>query len=101
MAKTTKICQYDIYEIDKNIQLKKGVSMYKDYYSKKLKKARERAGYTQKQVEDLTGITQPILSRIERGDREPSIENLCTLIDFYEVSADWILGTGVNTKHEN
>ena len=75
--------------------------MYKDYYSKKLKKARERAGYTQKQVEDLTGITQPILSRIERGYREPSIENLCTLIDFYEVSADWILGTGVNTKHEN
>ncbi len=69
--------------------------MYKQIYPEKLKKARENAGYTQKQIEELTGIPQPILSRIEKGQREPNIENLCTLIDFYEVSADWVLGTGI------
>lgn len=69
--------------------------MYEKIYCQKLTKARKDAGYTQKQVEELTGISQPILSRIEKGEREPSIENLCTLIDFYEVSADWVLGTGI------
>lgn len=67
--------------------------MYKESFHQKIKKARIDAGYTQKQIEEITGISQSILSKIESGDREPSIENLCTLIDFYEVSADWILGT--------
>lgn len=71
--------------------------MYKEY-CEKLKTARERAGYTQTQVAILTGISQPILSRIESGEREPNIENLCILIDFYEVSADWILGTNITKK---
>ena len=75
-------------------QWHKGSEDMYDNYSEKLKKAREEAGYTQKQVEELLEISQPILSRIEKGQREPSIENLCKLIDFYEVSADWILGTG-------
>ncbi len=73
--------------------------MYKDY-NEKLKKAREEAGYTQKQIEELLGISQPMLSRIEKGIREPSIENLCKLIDFYEVNADWILGTGKRNSPE-
>lgn len=75
--------------------------MYENIYAEKLKKARINAGYTQKQVAEITGISQPIISRIEKGDREPSIENLCTLIDFYEVSADWILGTGIKGGKSN
>lgn len=67
--------------------------MYVKIYHDKLKIAREEAGYTQTQVASITGISQPILSRIEKGEREPSIENLCTLIDFYEVPAYYILGT--------
>ncbi len=68
--------------------------MYKESFHIKIKKAREEAGYTQKQVEEMTGITQPLLSKMEKGIREPSLENMGILIDFYEVSADWILGTG-------
>lgn len=67
--------------------------MYTKIYHEKLKSAREEAGYTQTQIAELTGISQPILSRIEKGEREPSIQNLCTLIDFYEVPAYYILGT--------
>lgn len=68
--------------------------MYKETFPQKIKKARLDAGYTQVQVADITGIAQSIISNIENGNREPSLETLGTLIDFYEVSADWILGTG-------
>lgn len=68
--------------------------MYKESFPQKIKKARIEAGYTQVQVADLTGISQSIISNIENGNREPSLETLGTLIDFYEVSADWVLNTG-------
>lgn len=69
--------------------------MYKELLGDKLKKARTNAGYTQQQVTDYLSIKQSQLSKIENGQLEPSIETLGTLIDFYEVSADWILGTGI------
>lgn len=72
--------------------------MYSEMFTQKIKKARKDAGYTQNQVAELTGISQPIISNIERGEREPSIENLGILADFYEVSIDWLLGTKGNNK---
>lgn len=72
--------------------------MYKENVGNKLKKARDKAGYTQQQVADLTNIKQPQLSKIENGTQEPDMEILGELCDFYEVSADWILGTGINKK---
>lgn len=74
--------------------------MYKETFPQKIKKARIEAGYTQNQVADITGISQAIISNIENGNREPSLENLCILIDFYEVSADWVLGTGIKRNME-
>lgn len=68
--------------------------MYKENFAKKLREARKEAGYTQKYVEECTGISQSILAYLETGKREPSIENLGTLIDFYGINANWLLGTG-------
>lgn len=67
--------------------------MYKQSFVDRIKKARIDAGYTQNQVAEITGISQPILSKLETGEREPSLENLGILADFYEVSIDWLLGT--------
>lgn len=75
--------------------------MYKETIPKKLKKARLDAGYTQKQISDITKIPQNNICRYERGEREPDLETLCKLIDFYEVSADWILGTGIKKRPDN
>lgn len=72
--------------------------MYKEHVGTKLKKAREMAGYTQTQVTDNTNITQPQLSKIETGKQEPDMEMLGELCDFYEVSADWILGTNIKGR---
>lgn len=74
--------------------------MYKENVGKKLKKAREIAGYTQQQVADNSNIKQPQLSKIENGTQEPDMETLGELCDFYAVSADWILGTGINKKDQ-
>lgn len=72
--------------------------MYRESFAQKIKKARIDAGYTQKQVEELTGISQPIIAYMENGKREPSLENLGILADFYNVSTDWLLGTGIQRQ---
>ncbi len=68
--------------------------MYKEIIPLKLKEARLQAGYTQQQIAEILQIPQNTISRYETGERQPDFETLCKLIDFYEVNADWILGTG-------
>lgn len=67
--------------------------MYAESFPAKLKKARETIGFTQREVENETKITQSVLARYETGKLEPSLETLGVLADFYEVSIDWLLGT--------
>lgn len=68
--------------------------MYKETFSEKLKQARKQMKYTQEDVAFETGIPRSTLANYESGRTQPDIETLSILIDFYEVSADWILGTG-------
>ncbi len=68
--------------------------MYKEHFIEKIKKARLDCNMTQLEVSQELGIPQNTISRIENGKREPDIETIGKLIDFYEVSADWIFGTG-------
>lgn len=69
--------------------------MYQKIFIEKIRAAREKSDFKQKEVQELTGITQSQLSKIESGKQQPTIEQLGKLIDLYEVSADWILGTGI------
>lgn len=72
--------------------------MYKETFGDKLKQARNDAGYSMQQIEDILGIKKNTLSRYETGKREPDIETIGRLADFYEVSLDWLIGTkGKNT----
>ena len=73
--------------------------MYKESFHEKIKKARLKAGYTQIEVSEATGISQSIIAYLETGKREPSLENLGILTDFYETSADWLLGTAGKNKN--
>lgn len=72
--------------------------MYKNDFPHRLKKARLKTGFTQKEVERETGIKQQNLSKYENGTLEPDIEKLGTLIDFYEEDANYILGTRGKNK---
>ena len=72
--------------------------MYKESFIEKLKKARKETGFTQREVSAETGIPQSTLAGYEIGRTEPDIETLCILIDFYNVNANWLLGTKGDNK---
>lgn len=59
--------------------------MYIESLNQKLKKAREKTGFTQREVAKETGIPQPTIARFESGNRIPDVEKLGILADFYGV----------------
>jgi transcriptional regulator with XRE-family HTH domain len=75
--------------------------MYKEIFAKKLQKAREDCGFTQREVSASTKIKQSTLASYETGRTEPSIENLGLLADFYEVDVNWLLGTKGRPSEDN
>lgn len=72
--------------------------MYVEGFPSKLKKAREKTGFTQRDIEAETGIKQSTLAGYEIGRTQPDLETLGILADFYGVSVDWLLGTAGNQK---
>lgn len=74
--------------------------MYKETFSIKLTKARQEAGYTQRQVAEILNMKQATIASYEVGRTEPDIETLGKLADFYAVSLDWLVGTQGNNKRD-
>ena len=62
-------------------------------YLDKLKGLREDNDLTQTQVANVLGTSQTMYARYERGANELPIRHLITLCNFYNVSADYLLGT--------
>lgn len=59
--------------------------------SRRLKKAREESGLTQKQVADKLELKKTTLSGYENGKSEPSMETLVQLANLYGVSLDYLM----------
>ena len=74
--------------------------MYREGFPSKLKQAREKTGFTQREVAKEVNIPQASIAQYEIGRSEPDIEKLGILADFYGVSTDWLIGTkgGENKK---
>ena len=58
----------------------------------RLKELRKNAKLNQKQVADVLGLTVSAYGNYELGQREPNIESLCKLADYYGVSVDYLIG---------
>lgn len=58
----------------------------------RLRQLRSIKGLTQKIVAQSLGISMMAYCHYENGDREPSIEMLIKLCDFYDVSSDYLIG---------
>ena len=54
---------------------------------------REDNDLTQAQIADVLGTSQTMYARYERGANEMPVRHLVTLCKFYNVSADYFLGT--------
>ena len=64
----------------------------KDFFKTRLKELRKESGQTQAQVGIATGIGERNYQRFEAGENFPSVENLCRLADYFEVSLDYLMG---------
>lgn len=60
--------------------------------SKQLKKLRNQKGLTQQQLANYLHVSKSSVGLWETNKREPDIDILITLADFYGVSVDYLLG---------
>ena len=57
----------------------------------RLKELRAEKGATQKAVAEVICCSPLVYSRYERGEREPDIDTLCKLADYFNVTVDYIV----------
>ena len=69
-------------------------------YMDRLRGLREDNDLTQKQISEVLGTSQTMYARYERGANELPIRHLITLCKFYNVSADYLLGTTPDTNRK-
>ena len=61
-------------------------------FAKRLTELRKQYKYTQRQMADILGISQPSYIRYENDTSEPTQENLVKIADAFDVSVDYLLG---------
>ena len=69
-------------------------------YIDKLRGLREDNDLTQTQIADLLGTSRTMYARYEREANELPIRHLIILCKFYNVSADYLLGTSPDPKRK-
>ena len=63
------------------------------YYIKIIRDLREDHDKTQAEIAEILGTSQTMYARYERGANELPLHHLIKLCKYYNVSADYILGT--------
>lgn len=61
-------------------------------YIRRIRELREDSDKTQQEIADVLNTSQTMYARYERGANEMPIRHLIALCDYYNVSADYILG---------
>lgn len=64
----------------------------RDLFSQRLRTLREKRRLSRRVLAELCGLSKNMVSLYERGEREPSVEALVSLADFFEVTTDYLLG---------
>ncbi len=67
-------------------------------YTKRMRDLREDSDKTQQEIADVLGTSQTMYARYERGANELPIRHLIKLCQYYNVSADYILGIDEKNK---
>ena len=70
-------------------------------YFDKIRGLREDNDLTQSQIAQVLGTSQTMYARYERGANEMPIHHLVTLCRFYNVSADYFLGTVPDSRRKD
>lgn len=70
-------------------------------FGRNLKKLRTERGLTQTELAAVLDISRPSIAHYERGTREPSFTVLNLLCDFFDISADALLGREPRDLYRN
>ena len=68
-------------------------------YAQKLRDLRIDHDKSQAQIAIILGTTKNQVGKYERGEQEMPIKHLITLCNYYDVSADYILGLPQNRPY--
>lgn len=69
-------------------------------FSERLKTLRKEAGFTQVDVAEKLGISQPAYASWERGIKKPTQGNLVKIAQILNVSVDYLVGNSQETLDE-
>ena len=84
--------------VDSTMESKGGeIKVYRETFASKLKFARQRTGFTQREVARELEIPQSCIAKYETGKLEPSVETLGKLAEFYSIDLNWLFGTRGDT----
>ena len=70
-------------------------------FNERLRELRIEKGLKQKEVAEYLGMTAKGYAFYELGEREPSIETILKLCDYFDVTADYLLGRKDYESWEN
>ncbi|MBR2372144.1 MAG: helix-turn-helix transcriptional regulator [Clostridia bacterium] len=61
-------------------------------FQERLFALRKEFEYTQREVAQMLGISQPSYIRYENGTSQPNLQTLAKIADIFDVSVDYLLG---------
>ena len=61
-------------------------------FSSVLQQLRKEARLTQDQIAEILNVQKRTYGSWERGERQPDIEMLCKIADYFNVTTDYLLG---------
>ena len=64
----------------------------------RLKELRKKKGISQLRLATELNTTQNTISRYETGEREPGIDELIKIANYFNVSVDYLIGRTENPK---
>ena len=64
----------------------------------RLRELRKKKGISQLRLATELNTTQNTISRYETGEREPGIDELIKIADYFNVSVDYLIGRTENPK---
>ncbi len=69
-------------------------------FKETLKQLRKKKRITQTQLGEYCGYSHVAVTKWENGQREPSIDTLVKIADFFDVTVDYLIGHDFDTKKQ-
>ena len=70
----------------------------KKIFSERVASLRKERGLSQEAFGQAVKTTKATVSRLESGDRAPSLDMLCAIANYFDVSLDYLVGRSEERK---